>query len=110
MREQGIAETIRRSVHTVLNLIEWIPLRDAYAAAEPGPGRDELRRRLVAVARDELANARAALAIIEADSRLGATSEAAGARRGGLFTPALVRKKIGMLEDVLYRQLGEPAS
>ena len=50
-----------------------------------------------------------ALALAEADSRLGATSEGAGVRRGGLFTPSLIRYKIGMLEDVLDRQLAGPS-
>ena len=108
-RELGAAETIRRSVHTILNLIEWIPVRDAYAAAAAGPERDALRAQLLRIARDELANARAALLVVQADSRLGASSAGvSGLQRGGLFTPALIRYKIGLLEDVLDRQLADP--
>ena len=106
--ELGIARTIRASVHSILNLIEWVPVRDAHAAAPPGPQRDKLREQLVRIARDELANARAALPVIEADSRLGAASEGGGMQAGGLFSPALVRYKIGLTEDLLERQLAEP--
>ena len=56
----------------------------------PGARREELRKRLIAIGRDELANARAALAVAEADSRIGASSEGDGLQRGGAFTPALI--------------------
>jgi hypothetical protein len=81
-------------------------LRDAYAAAEEGAKKQEIRKQLLAVAADELANARAALAFAEADSRLGTASNGNGSPgRGGLFTPALISKKIGLLEDTIERQL-----
>jgi len=104
--ELGIARMIRASVHTILNLIRWVPVRDAYAKTPPGKQREELRRKLIEIGRDELANARAALRVAEADSRLGASSEGGGMQPGGLFTPSLIRHKIGLLEDVLIRQLG----
>lgn len=106
--EIGVAETISRSVHTILNLMQWVPLRDAYAAAEPGPKREQLRKQLLGVARNELDNARAALILCESDSRLGCASSGDGMpRRGGLFTPPLIRRKIGMLEDAIERQLAD---
>jgi hypothetical protein len=104
--ETRIAETIRRSVHSMLNLIRWIPLRDAYAKELPGTKRESIRKQLVAIAEDELANARAALPIAQADSRLGASSEGDGLQRGGAFTPSLIARKIGMIEDMLQRDLG----
>jgi len=104
-REIGIARTIQASVHSVLNLIEWVPIRDVYVKTPPGPERDKLRERLLAIARDELANARAALPAVEADSRLGASSEGGGMQPGGLFSPALIRHKIGLTEDLIERQL-----
>ena len=81
----------------------------AYAATPPGQKREQLRERLAEIARDELANAAAALSFAEVDSRLGSASEGGGVQRGGLFTPALIRHKIGLLEDVLERQLTDPA-
>ena len=107
--EQRLVDIMTRSVHTILNVLEWIPVRDAYAAELPSARRDELRARLIAIGRDELANARSALAVAEADSRIGACSEGDGLQRGGCFTPSLISRKIGMLEDVLERQLGEPS-
>ncbi len=95
--ELHVVETMSRSVHTMLNLIAWIPIRDAYAAEPNGPRRDDLRKRLIAIGRDELVNARAALTVAEADSRIGASSEGDGLQRGGCFTPSLISTKIGML-------------
>jgi hypothetical protein len=103
--EIRIVDMLRRSLHSMVNLIRWIPVRDAYAAAASDAQRQSLREQLVVIARDELANAQAALTLAEADSRLGAASEAAGSRRGGLYTPALIRVKIKMLQDMLERQL-----
>ncbi len=104
-KEIGIARMIRASVHTILNFIDWVPLRDAYAKAPPGAERERLRQQLIRIARDELANVQAALPVAEADSRLGASSEGGGMMRGGLFTPALIRHKIGLTEDLIERQL-----
>jgi hypothetical protein len=105
-REIGVAETMKRSALSMINMIRWVPLRDAYAAAEAGAKKEEIRKQLIVVGLDELANARAALAYAEADSRLGTASNGNGSPgRGGLFTPALIRKKIGLLEDTLERQL-----
>lgn len=105
-REIGVAEIMKRSAVSMIHMIRWIPLRDAYAAAPEGPDKEELRKQLIAVGRDELANAQAALAFAEADSRLGTASNGNGSPgRGGLFTPALISKKIGLLEDTLRRRL-----
>ena len=105
-REIGVAETMKRSAISMINMIRWIPLRDAYAVAEDGPKKEEIRKQLVAVGREELHNARAALAFVEADSRLGSSSNGNGSPgRGGLFTPALISKKIGLLEDTIEMQL-----
>ena len=107
-KEIGVADTMRRSAHTMINMVRWVPLRDAYAAAKPGSQKDEIRGKLIAIGRDELANARAALAAAEADSRLGrASCGNYSPPRGGLFTAALISKKIGLLEDVLQRQLAK---
>ncbi len=98
--EWRIARTIESSLQSTLNLAEWIRVRDL-ARDAPERYAPELR----AIARRELANARGILPVLEADSRLGHASEGGGLVRGGLFTPDLVRWKIGMLEDLLVRQL-----
>jgi hypothetical protein len=106
--EIRVVEIMRRSLHTMVNLIRWIPLRDKYAKAEESE-RSPLRTQLLTIAQDELTNAEAALALTESDSRLGTSSEAVGCRRGGLFSPALIRVKIEMLEDVLKQLAKEIA-
>ena len=75
------------------------------ASATVPAERARLGRQLRVIGEDELANARAGLALARADSRFGATGQAMGSRRGGLFNAPLIRFKIGQLEDVLYRQL-----
>jgi hypothetical protein len=47
------------------------------------------------------------LPLLDQDSRLGYASEGGGVIRGGLFTPELVRWKLGEIEDTLARQLPE---
>jgi len=101
-KEMNIARAIRVSLHTILNLIEWVPVRDAYAQSTAETDKGKLRERLIEIARDELTNARSILPVLETDSRIGYS---ATGQHAGLFTPALVRIKIGMLEDLLERDL-----
>lgn len=103
--ELRICQILEYSLRSMVNLISWIPVRDAYAATSPGPDREELRKQLVEIAQREIANAQLALTITEADSRLGASSEAAGCRRGGMFNASLIETKIKMLQEVLDNQL-----
>jgi dienelactone hydrolase len=106
--EWRIARTIEASLTTVLHLLEWIPVRDAFAASGHIRERRRLARRLRSIARAEHDNAASILPILEVDSRLGFASDGGGVIRGGLFTPALVRWKLGQLDDLLLREL--PAS
>lgn len=98
--EWRIARTIESSLETVLNLIDWIETRDRY----PG-SKQAAAQRLEEIALAERRNALRILPVLEADSRLGYASEGGGVLRGGLFTPELVRWKIGQLDDLLVREL-----
>jgi cephalosporin-C deacetylase-like acetyl esterase len=93
--EYRIARTIVSALDTTLNLVEWIEARDRGAPPE----------RLLEILERERANVEAILPILEADSRLGFASDGGGIIRGGLFTPELVRWKLGYLEDVMFRQI-----
>jgi hypothetical protein len=86
---------ITASLATVLNLIDWIQARDR------GAGPDEL----LAILERERQNVASVLPLLEADSRLGYASEGGGIQRPGLFTPELVRWKLGQIEDVMFRQI-----
>ena len=103
--EWRIARTLEASLTTVLHLLAWIPLRDQFAAGDDPRERRRLARRLRAIALAERANAVGILPSLERDSRLGFASDGGGVVRGGLFTPALVRWKVGQLDDVLLREL-----
>jgi hypothetical protein len=105
--EWRIARAIEASLTTTLHLIEWIPVRDRFAAVRDASERRQLAARLRDIAERERANAEEILPLLEKDSRIGYASEGGGVLRGGLFTPDLVRWKIGQLDDVLQRQLPE---
>jgi dienelactone hydrolase len=93
--EFRIARTISASLETTLNLIDWIQARDGGAGPEA----------LLAILERERRNVEAILPLLEADSRLGYASEGGGIQRAGLFTPELVRWKLGQIEDVTLRQI-----
>ncbi|MCX6623070.1 MAG: hypothetical protein NTY38_18780 [Acidobacteria bacterium] len=93
--EWRIARTIESSLDSTLNLIAWLEARDAHA---PTPRLREILLR-------ERTNVLEILPILDADSRLGYASEGGGVIRGGLFTPELVRWKLGELDDALARGL-----
>ncbi len=103
-REWRIARTIEISLQSTLHLAEWLRVRDRAWNAEPTERR-RYAEQLAAIVKAERRNAEAALPILEADSRLGHASEGGGIVRGGLFTADLVRWKIGLMDDLLVRQL-----
>jgi len=93
--EWRIARTIESSLDSILNLIDWMEARDSH------PGRGRMREILLR----ERENVLGVLPLLDEDSRLGYASEGGGVIRGGLFTPALVRWKLGELDDALIRGL-----
>ncbi|HZT33233.1 MAG TPA: prolyl oligopeptidase family serine peptidase [Bryobacteraceae bacterium] len=103
--EWRIARTIESSLQTVIHLIDWLTARDEYFAATSAEGRAQAAAKLERIALAERRNAQEILPVLESDSRLGYASEGGGVIRGGLFTPELVRWKLGQLDDVLARQL-----
>ncbi len=105
--ELGIGRTIASSVRSTLNLIDWLNARNDLRAARSGEERRQAVARLQRIALAERSNAEKIMPTLESDSRLGYASEGGGVGRGGLFSPELVRWKIGELEDVLI--LGIPA-
>ena len=88
------------------NDLEWTrPWGPDVAAKYLGQVKEHFSRGIAATeaARGETSGRRRAA--LEADSRLGYASEGGGVQRGGLFTPELVRWKIGQLDDLLVREL-----
>lgn len=103
--EWRLARTIEASLDTVLNLIDWIEARDRFYRARDAEARAAEARSLEKILLTERANALKILPVLEQDSRLGYASEGGGVVRSGLFTPELVRWKIGQIDDVLTREL-----
>ena len=100
-----IASILVASVGTVMALIDWITLRDRLATNIVGQARQDLLADMARVAHGQRERAASALPLLEADSRLGFAQDGGGVVRGGLFTPALLRRSIGLLDDLLVREL-----
>ena len=103
--EWRIARTIQSSLETVIHLIDWVTARDDFYAARSAEAKAKAAERLEQIALAERRNVQEILPVLDSDSRLGYASEGGGVIRGGLFTPELVRWKLGELDDVLERQL-----
>jgi hypothetical protein len=102
-RELGVATAILCSVRSIMNVIEFIRAReDLFSATDPVRV-DQAVSSIREIATRELINARRALDACEADSRIGYAS--GGARIGGLYTPALIRRKIEQVETMLSEEL-----
>lgn len=99
--EWRVGRTIQGSVESVLHLIQWIEMRDRFFAAASDQERQKYADQLAQIALTERANAEAILPLLDSDPRLGY----AAVGDGGLFTPGLVRWKLGEIDDVLLRQL-----
>ncbi|MGB8477858.1 MAG: glycoside hydrolase family 20 zincin-like fold domain-containing protein [Acidobacteriaceae bacterium] len=101
--EWRVGRTIQSSVETVLHLIDWIQTRNDFYAARSVDERQRLAEKLEAIALAERGNTQEILPLLDSDSRLGY----AAVGDDGLFTPALVRWKVGEVDDVLLRQIPE---
>jgi hypothetical protein len=98
-RELGIAKAILCCTRSYMNLTRFVVVRGELDAAKGEPLRSEVLGRMRTVALAELENAREALKVCEADSRVGYAS--GGSHVGGLYTPALIRWKIAQVETML---------
>ena len=103
--ELNVALTIQTATRSVLNLAAWIQTREKFEAATSDQKRRAAAEELAAIALKERQNCLEILPVLDADSRLGYASGGGGIVRGGLFTPALVRWKLGVMDDMLLRQL-----
>ncbi len=94
---QNVASMQHSQIRTILNLITFIRLRDAYSQV-PSPA---LLDGLVNTLEAELDNAQEALRISQQDSRLGFSCEGDGNVRGGHFNPYTIGEKINGLRATL---------
>ena len=84
-------------IKTIVNLIEFFHLRDAYTRQPTTAMRDCL----IYILESELENAQAALQLCRRDSRLGFSGEGDGNVRGGHFNAFTISQKIADLEQTL---------
>jgi hypothetical protein len=103
--EWRIATLLESSLQTMLHLIDWIQTRDRFYQASASADKEKLARALADILVAERSNVQRILPLLEQDSRLGYASEGGGIVRGGLFTPELVRWKLGQIDNTLRIEL-----
>ncbi len=102
-REHGIAKSILCCVRSCRNVVRFLFAREKLYVEADKAERDKILARMRTIAEAELINAREALVLCQSDSRIGYAS--GGARVGGLYTPALIRWKIGQVEQMIRARL-----
>ena len=103
----GLARVLLASLETMIAHIDWVTVRDAPLGGS-SVGAWARTDRLRSIARGQRRRAVAMIAVLEADSRLGFAQDGGGVVRGGLFNPALLRRSVGLLDDLRARGLAGP--
>lgn len=108
-RELGIARALAACMRSAGNIARFYSLREQLSGTGEATARKHLFRQMEQVARSELDNARSALPVVCADSRIGyansGRNEQTGVARGGIWSAAAVRKKIAQVERMLELDL-----
>jgi hypothetical protein len=97
VRELGIAQAILSCVRTVLNQIQFYDLRYKLSVATDLEQKQNVLNRMQDIVHQEIQNSTEAAKYVDADSRLGYTNAASateGGSRAGIYTPAMINKKI----------------
>ncbi len=102
-REIGVARFCLRQLISSAHVVDFLLTRDAYHAANDPAERLPLLDRLEAICREEADNARAAIPLCDADSRLGWHGEA----YGYMINRELITAKLAKLDTVLDRLAAE---
>jgi len=111
IREGGVSRALLACFRSALNVARFYKLRDE-VLQEKSPARAMmLLDQLEKTAMEELENARAALPVLLADSRLGyansAGASSTGVPRGGIYSPGSIEKKIKQVENLLKKEIPE---
>jgi len=108
-REANVARALLACVRSAMHVTEFLLLRQQRDAAAGDEARQDLERQMARVARAELANAREAAPLAAADSRLGyansGKNDQAGVARAGIYSAAMIEKKIAQVERLLRTEL-----
>ncbi len=104
-REYGIAKSILCSVRSCRNVIRFLVSREKLYRQRDAARRQQLLAEMRRVAESELANTREALPLCEADSRIGYATAWGDMRVAGFFTPALLRRKIAQVEQMIHQEM-----
>ncbi len=113
IRELGIAQAILSCVRSVLNQAEFCELRYNLTVARSPKQREEILARMEDVVHREIQNSTEVAKYARADSRLGytnAASDTEGGSRAGIYTSAMIDKKIHVMRALQTDLAGRRAN
>jgi hypothetical protein len=102
-RETGVMQFHLIQTQSAANVVDFLLTRNAYYASQDAAEKRELLDRMEAICRDEMANAAAAIPLLQADPRLGWHGEA----YGYMIAPELIEQKVTGLQDILNHRIAE---
>lgn len=102
-REIGLCKLHIIQTQSAANVVDFLLTRNAYYESSDSAQRRELLDRMEAICRQEAENARAAIPLMRADTRLGWHGEA----YGYMISPELVEQKLQGLQDIVERRIPE---
>ena len=100
-RETGVMEFHLIQTQSAANVVEFLLVRNAFYASADAAEKRGLLDRMEAICQDEMANAAAAIPLLQADRRLGWHGEA----YGYMIAPDLVEEKLAGLREILERHI-----
>jgi len=103
VRAIGVARMYRIQLLSAANVVDFLLTRNAMYENKDPQQKRELLNRLEQICRNEIANARSAIPLCEADSRLGFHGEA----YGYMFNKELIEQKLAALEEIVSRRIPE---
>ncbi len=100
-REIGVAKMCYRQLVSAGNVVDFLLARDAFYASDDPSAKRVLLDRMERICRDEAANATLAIALCDADSRLGWHGEG----YGYMIDRELIAEKLSGLGDIIERRI-----
>ncbi len=100
-REIGVVKMGRIQLNSAANVIDFLMVRDDMYAEEDPQRKRRLLDRLEKICRNEMENARSAIPLCVADSRLGFHGEA----YGYMFNQELIAEKLDGLKEIIDKRI-----
>jgi hypothetical protein len=104
-REAGLAEALLYCIRSTIHVGRFFQARELFEKEAGASRRRDALDRMTAIAKAELANAKAALPLVCADSRIGFANsgkmDQEGVPRAGIYSAGAIEKKIAQLNQLI---------